>query len=122
MPVGHVGSVFDDRTLHDLLVTLKEHQSPDSPFAIAPRVNQPATWCFPDLVCEVRYVELTREGTLRSPTYLGLRADVDPKDCTGQEIAASAKEAQRKAERADLPKKPADVLTVTKERPPAVIV
>jgi bifunctional non-homologous end joining protein LigD len=121
MPVGHVGSGFDDRTLRDLLVTLKEHQSPESPFAVAPRVNQPATWCFPDLVCEVRYVELTRDGTLRSPTYLGLRSDIDPKDSTGQEIAASAKEAQRKAERAARTEAPAEVTPVTKERTPAVI-
>jgi bifunctional non-homologous end joining protein LigD len=121
MPVGHVGSGFDDRTLRDLLVTLNEHQSPESPFAVAPRVNQPATWCFPDLVCEVRYVELTRDGTLRSPTYLGLRSDIDPKDSTGQEIAASAKEAQRKAERAARTEAPAEVTPVTKERTPAVI-
>jgi bifunctional non-homologous end joining protein LigD len=120
VPVGHVGSGFDDRTLRDLLVTLKEHQSPSSPFAVAPRLNAPATWCFPDLVCEVRYVELTRDGTLRSPTYLGLRLDVDPKECTGQEIAASAKEAQRKAERAARTDAPAEV-AVSKERTPSVI-
>src|SRR5205807_2036156 len=77
-----------------------QDQGPTSPFAVAPKVNQPATWCFPDLVCEVRYAEMTRDGTLRHPVYLGLRSDIDPKDCTGQEIAASAKEAQRKAEKA----------------------
>ena len=98
--VGHVGSGFDERTLHDLLELLRAHQAPSSPFALPPRVNQPATWCFPDLVCEVRYTELTRDGTLRQPTYRGLRADVDPKECTGQERSASAKEAQRSAERA----------------------
>src|SRR5437899_2419319 len=108
VPVGHVGSGFDDRTLRDLLVTLKEHQAPTSPFAIAPKVNQPATWCFPDLVCEVRYAEMTRDGTLRHPVYLGLRSDIDPKDCTGQEIAASAKEAQRKAEKAARSDRPAE--------------
>src|SRR4029077_6460458 len=120
VPVGHVGSGFGDRTLRDLLVTLQEHQAPSSPFAVAPRLNAPATWCFPDLVCEVRYVELTRDGTLRSPTYLGLRLDVDPKECTGQEIAASAKEAQRKAERAARSDAPAEV-AVSKERTPSVI-
>ncbi|HEX9496003.1 MAG TPA: DNA ligase D [Candidatus Limnocylindria bacterium] len=100
VPVGHVGSGFDDRTLRELLGILKEHQSPTSPFAVQPKVNQPATWCFPDLVCEVRYAEITRDGTLRHPTYLGLRTDIDPTECTGQEIATTAKEAQRKAEMA----------------------
>ncbi|HEV2249905.1 MAG TPA: DNA ligase D [Candidatus Limnocylindria bacterium] len=119
VPVGHVGSGFDDRTLRDLLKTLKEHQSPTSPFAVAPKVNQPATWCFPDLVCEVRYAEITRDGTVRHPTYLGLRLDVDPRDCTGLETAATAKEAQRKAERAARSDGPA--VAVSKERTPAVI-
>jgi bifunctional non-homologous end joining protein LigD len=121
IPVGHVGSGFDDRTLRELLATLKEHQSPTSPFAVAPKVNQPATWCFPDLVCEVRYAEITRDGTLRHPTYLGLRADIDPQECTGQEIAATAKEAQRKAERAARTEAPAEVGTVAKPRTASVI-
>jgi len=121
IPVGHVGTGFDDRTLRDLLVTLKEHQSPTSPFAVAPKVNQPATWCFPDLACEVRYAELTRDGTLRHPAYLGLRSDVDPTECTGQEIAATAKEAQRRAEKAAHSDAPAEVTAVAKARTPAVL-
>jgi len=121
VPVGHVGSGFDDRTLRDLLVTLKEHQAPTSPFAVEPRVNQPATWCFPDLVCEVRYAEITRDGTLRQPTYLGLRSDLDPKDSTGQEVAATAKEAQRKAEKAAHTDAPAEVAPVAKDRTASVI-
>ena len=116
VPVGHVGSGFDDRTLRDLLTTLKEHQSPESPFAVPPKVNQPATWCFPDLVCEVRYAEVTRDGTLRHPTYLGLRSDIAPLECTGQEAAASAKEALRKAERAARTAPTSEVLPVAKER------
>ena len=121
VPVGHVGSGFDDRTLRDLLALLKEHQAPASPFAVAPKVNQPATWCFPDLVCEVRYGELTRDGTLRHPVYLGLRTDIDPQECTGQETAASAKEALRKAEKAARTDAPAEVAPVAKARTPAVI-
>ena len=121
VPVGHVGSGFDDRTLRDLLTLLKEHQAPASPFAVAPKVNQPATWCFPDLVCEVRYGELTRDGTLRHPVYLGLRTDIDPQECTGQETAASAKEALRKAEKAARTDAPAEVAPVAKARTPAVI-
>ena len=121
VPVGHVGTGFDDRTLRDLQATLKEHEAPTSPFSVAPKVNQPATWCSPDLVCEVRYAELTRDGTMRHPAYLGLRADIDAKDCTGQEVAASAKEAQRKAERAARTDAPAELAPPSKARTPAVL-
>src|SRR5258708_162270 len=41
VPVGHVGSGFDDRTLRELLGILKEHQSPQSPFPLHPKLNQP---------------------------------------------------------------------------------
>jgi len=99
-PVGHVGSGFDERTLRELLMTLKERESPTMPFAVEPRVNQPARWCLPELVCEVRYAEVTREGTLRHPTYRGLRGDVDPKECTGEERRESTKSALRESARA----------------------
>jgi bifunctional non-homologous end joining protein LigD len=48
----------------------------------------------------VRYVELTREGTLRHPTYRGLRADVSPEECTGEERRESTKTALRQSARA----------------------
>jgi len=121
VPVGQVGTGFDDRTLRDLLVTLKEHQAPSSPFAVAPKVERPATWCFPDLVCEIRYAEVTRDGTLRHPAYLGLRADVDPLECTGQETAASVKEALRRADRVARSAPAPDVLPATQARIPATL-
>ena len=99
-PVGHVGTGFDERTLRDLLRLLEERESPTSPFATQPRTNQPARWCLPELVCEVEYVEITRDGTLRHPTYRGLRPDVDPRDATGEERRESAKKAQEAAKRA----------------------
>jgi hypothetical protein len=48
-------------------------------------------------VCEVRYVELTREGTLRHPSYRGLRAGHRPARCTGEERRESTKNALREA-------------------------
>jgi bifunctional non-homologous end joining protein LigD len=99
-PVGHVGTGFDERTLRDLLRILQEHESPTSPFATQPRTNQPARWCLPELVCEVEYVEITRDGTLRHPTYRGLRPDIDPRDATGEERRESARKAQEAAKRA----------------------
>ncbi|HEV8470697.1 MAG TPA: DNA ligase D [Candidatus Limnocylindria bacterium] len=99
-PVGHVGTGFDERTLRDLLATLQRHESPTSPFASVPRTNQPARWCMPELVCEVEYTEITRDGTLRHPTYRGLRPDVDPRECTGEERRESAKRAQEAAKKA----------------------
>ena len=122
VPVGNVGTGFDDKTLSELLLTLKEQQSPSSPFAVAPKADRPATWCFPTLVCEVRFTELTRDGTMRHPAYLGLRSDIDPRECTGQDAPASAKQAQRAAERAATAEPADDDRPAVKQlRTPAVL-
>jgi bifunctional non-homologous end joining protein LigD len=38
------------------------------------------TWVEPELVCEVEFLEWTREGRLRAPSYKGLRDDKEAKD------------------------------------------
>ena len=119
-PVGHVGTGFDERTLRDLLKMLQEHESPTSPFATKPRTNQPARWCLPELVCEVEYVEITRDGTLRHPTYRGLRGDVDPREVTGEERRDSAKKAQEAAKRAATTSTPS-AKVAQPERVPSVL-
>ena len=120
MPLGHVGSGFDERTLKDLMAMLKERETKDSPFAVEPRVNETPHWVLPELVCEVRYVELTREGTVRHPTYRGLRSDVDPKDCTGEEKRETAKSALKAAAKAATERSDGD-LGAKGPRVPAVL-
>jgi len=46
-----------------------------------PKGNDNAVWIKPDLVCTVKYMDLTSKGGLRQPVYKGLRDDKDPKDC-----------------------------------------
>ena len=119
MPVGHVGTGFDERTLRDLLALLEKHESPTSPFAVKPRTNQPARWCLPELVCEVEYVEITRDGTLRHPTFRGLRSDIDPREATGEERRESAKRVQEAAKRAARDTGP--TTSIASSRTPAVL-
>ena len=42
-----------------------------------PRPESPL-WCEPKLVAEVEFAEWTRTGTLRAPSFKGLRDDIDP--------------------------------------------
>jgi len=121
IPAGHVGSGFDERTLRELLALLKERETPTMPFATAPRANEKPHWCQPELVCEVRYVEMTREGTLRHPSYRGLRHDVSPEECTGEERLASTKTALREAAQAAARKDGDAVAATAKARVPSVL-
>ncbi len=75
--VGNVGTGFDGATLAMLGAKLKPLARATTPFTegAPPRDTQ---WVTPTLVCEVEYAEITPDGHLRHPVYLGLRDDVEP--------------------------------------------
>lgn len=72
---GKVGTGFDTDELfrlHELMKPLARKE----PTVSAPRAEtRGAHWIEPKLVAEIAYTEMTREGTLRHPSYLGLRED-----------------------------------------------
>ena len=45
------------------------------------REEDDKVWLKPELVCEVEYLELTKNVDLRAPSFKRLRFDKDPKDC-----------------------------------------
>ncbi|HJZ13481.1 MAG TPA: DNA ligase, partial [Acidobacteriota bacterium] len=52
-----------------------------SPFQQLPRIAEKKHFLRPGLVAEVKFKEWTAAGILRAPVYLGLRPDLDPKEC-----------------------------------------
>jgi bifunctional non-homologous end joining protein LigD len=86
VPVGKVGTGFSDQLLADLMARF------------APRVTAvpqltgirgKVVWLEPVLVCEVGYMEVTRDRKLRIPRFLRLREDKPASACTtGQLITA----------------------------------
>ena len=71
---GRVGTGFSQASLRDLAARLAKRVSDRSPLENPPRLAG-VTWVRPDLVCEVEYTELTAEGSLRHPSFQGLRED-----------------------------------------------
>ena len=77
---GAVGTGFDRellRSLHDKLAALEQ---PSPPFTADGLPRKGAHWVRPKLVAQVGFAEWTRDGKLRHPRFLGLRADKSPKD------------------------------------------
>ena len=75
---GKVGTGFDTAELSRLMKIMAplEQKSPTVP---APRAEvRGAHWLRPELVAEIAYTEMTKDGTLRHPSYLGLREDKKP--------------------------------------------
>ncbi|HZW24046.1 MAG TPA: DNA ligase D [Gallionella sp.] len=77
---GRLGTGFSNRQLEQLHALLQKQEIAESPFA--PSQSMPNArgvhWVRPALVVAVRYVERTRDGLLRQPSFLGLREDVEP--------------------------------------------
>jgi bifunctional non-homologous end joining protein LigD len=79
---GNCGTGFGEEEIDRLLERLRPLERATSPFAVQPtmpRVRRgDVVWVEPVLVCEVEFVEWTRDGRLRAPVYKGLREDKPP--------------------------------------------
>ncbi|MEZ5289930.1 MAG: DNA ligase D [Vicinamibacterales bacterium] len=73
--VGDVGTGFTGAELDRLAALLAPLAREDCPFDPPPKTPGTAHWVLPRLVAQVRYTEMTDEGRLRHPAYLGLRDD-----------------------------------------------
>jgi bifunctional non-homologous end joining protein LigD len=78
--VGDVGTGFTGAELERLWKLLKPAETKESPFAGRPKSLGKQHWVRPALVAQVRYTEVTDDGRLRHPTYLGLRDDKRVRD------------------------------------------
>ena len=79
---GRVGTGFSMKQRVDLKRELDKLARDTSPLAITP--NDPglreAHWIEPELVAEVSFIEWTADGSIRHPSFQGLRDDVRPKN------------------------------------------
>jgi DNA ligase D-like protein (predicted ligase) len=82
--VGKVGTGFTAALLASLGEQLGRLRVGRAPFDPAPRTND-VTWVQPKLVAEMAYAEWTADGKLRQPSFLGLRDDKEPTECTWAE-------------------------------------
>ena len=87
--VGRVGSGLGEEEVDRLERLLTPLARQGSPFASGANPPKQSVFCEPRLVVEVRFAHWTRAGSLRHPTYLGLREDRDPKDVVREDTAAA---------------------------------
>jgi bifunctional non-homologous end joining protein LigD len=79
---GRVGTGFSMKQRVDLKRELDKHARAASPFSTIP--NDPglreAHWIEPKLVAEVSFIEWTSDGSIRHPSFQGLRDDIVPNE------------------------------------------
>jgi bifunctional non-homologous end joining protein LigD len=87
---GRVGSGFDDALLASLRQRLEAKRRSTPPCSGAVPKGAAHVWVEPEIVCEVRFTEWTRDGSLRQPVFLRLRDDKTVDDCAEEGAAAEA--------------------------------
>ncbi len=84
--LGTVGTGFSVALQKEILKKLKPFEIKTCPFITPPEYNKPSrfrpnpphaevTWVKPEVVCEISYRELTNDGSIRHPSFKGLRED-----------------------------------------------
>ena len=73
---GRVGTGFTEAMRRDILAELDTRRLDKPAFSSVPRdIARRARWVKPDLVAEVTYAEVTPDGSLRHPSFQGMRQD-----------------------------------------------
>jgi bifunctional non-homologous end joining protein LigD len=78
--VGHTGGGMTGESLRDMATRLAPLERATSPFAERVKTNERAHWVEPEVVVEVKFSQLTADGKLRHPIFLGVRDDKDPRE------------------------------------------
>lgn len=95
---GKVGTGFSVASLRSLHQQLQPLQRKTSPLQVPPRGADArgVTWLRPELLCEVAFAEMTREGLVRQAVFQGLRND-KPADAIVEEKPAKVASARAKS-------------------------
>lgn len=100
---GKVGTGFNHATLQSLHKQLQKLETDKSPLAkAAPAADvRGAQWLKPDLMCEVAYAEMTRQGVVRHSVFHGLRSDKPAKAITHERSQPASRASGSARQKAD---------------------
>ncbi|HTW66930.1 MAG TPA: DNA ligase D [Bryobacteraceae bacterium] len=78
---GQVGTGFNEKALQEIFTKLEPLITKKNPFSGPVKALRDVTWVRPELVAEIKYLEVTPDGLLRAPVFLALRTDKNPREC-----------------------------------------
>lgn len=88
---GKIGTGFTVKMQKELLAEFKPLEIEKPAFSSEPDINKPsrfrpnppkatAIWLKPELICEVSFTEMTADGVMRHPAFMGMREDKKAKE------------------------------------------
>ncbi|HYF67404.1 MAG TPA: non-homologous end-joining DNA ligase [Ohtaekwangia sp.] len=78
--IGNVGTGFTDKSLKELHLKMKKLIRTTSPLDVPIKESSDITWINPELVCNIKFTEITADGNVRHPVFQGLRIDKTPSE------------------------------------------
>lgn len=115
MYAGKVGTGFNQATLKSLHTKLKALEASKSPLSKAPPAAdvRGAHWLKPELMCEVAYAEMTRQGVVRHSVFHGLRSDKPATAITHEKPSTKAGKPDARAKSSGKASKPAAQIKIS---------
>ncbi len=77
---GSVGTGFDDRLLRETMRRIDPLRTTKCPFLHRPVEKRDALWLDPQVIVEIKFMDWTRDGHLRTPVFLRFRDDKVPSE------------------------------------------
>eukprot|EP00903_Cladosiphon_okamuranus_P004025 g4023.t1 len=75
IPRGKVGTGFNEKQIREMMKRFAPLEITDPLF---PTSEKEVTWLRPELVAEIEFAEITRDGSIRQGSFLGVREDKAP--------------------------------------------
>jgi bifunctional non-homologous end joining protein LigD len=92
---GKVGTGFNAKLIEDLMERMEPLETAKAAVEVPRAERKGAHWIEPKLVAEVAFSEVTDDGVLRHPSFIGLREDKPAKDVV-REVAQHLEAATKK--------------------------
>jgi bifunctional non-homologous end joining protein LigD len=98
---GRVGTGFTFKQRSDLKRKLDKFVRATSPLAVVPKEPglRETKWTEPKIIAEVAFAEWTSDGSIRHPSFQGLREDKNPKDVVREEATSASGKSKTKPRR-----------------------
>lgn len=84
---GKAGSGFDNKMVDQMFAELTKRKIDKCPyFRVPPKDKKGSTWCTPDMVAEVKFMDWSDDKVLRHPVFLRIRTDLRPEEITTKSV------------------------------------
>ncbi len=94
--MGNAGTGFNQKKLEELYELFQPLIQKESPFNEKIKSNSKITWIKPELICEVKFSEVTADGKFRHPVFLHLRTDKNINEINMENIKQEKKSSPSK--------------------------